>query len=580
MEGTMAQRTVAEELVGQLAKAGVQRIYGIVGDSLNPITDAIRRSGKLQWIHVRHEESAAFAAGAEAQLSGRLVACAGSCGPGHLHLINGLYDAHRSRAPVIAVAAHILSSEIGTNYLQETHPDLLFRECSHYCELVSNPAQMPRLLQIAMQNAVSKGGVGMVVIPGDVAAMKMPSDVYSHGVVLDRPVIRPVDSKVAELANLLNAAKKVTLFCGVGCAHAHEEVLKLAETLKAPVAYTFRGKAFVECDNPYQVGMTGLLGGQAAYDAMHGCDLLLLLGTDFPWVAFMPTRPQIAQVDIRAENLGRRSRLDLGLWGDTKETITALLPQLAPKRDRSHLDAALRRFEETRKKFNTYVKHVGTDRPIHPEYVAAVLNELACADAIFAVDTGMTTVWGARYVRATKDRRILSSFSHASMANALPQAIGAQLLHPGRQVIAMCGDGGFTMLMGDVLTLLEYDLPIKIILFNNSAFDMVKLEMIVAGYPDWKTDLKNPNFAKLAEAIGMMGIRVEDPADVRPSLERVLAHPGPALVDVVTNPNALSLPPHITRKEMKGFALGMSKLFVTGRRDEVVEMIESNIRLV
>ncbi len=382
-------RTIAEDLVDALTKAGVQRIYGIVGDSLNPVTDAIRRSGKIQWVHVRHEETAAFAAGAEAQLTGQLAVCAGSCGPGNLHLINGLFDAHRSMAPVLAIAAHIPSSEIGTGYFQETHPDQLFRECSHYCELVSNPRQMPRVLQTAMQHAVSKRGVSVIVLSGDVAAMEVPSDTLTHGLVTAQPMVRPADADLGRLADLLNKGRRVTLFCGSGCAGAHAEVVALAEKLKAPVGYAFRGKEWVEYDNPCAVGMTGLLGWGAAYKAMHECDVLLLLGTDFPYESFMPTNLQIAQIDLRAERLGRRSKLDLGLCGDVRDTIQALLPLVQPKSDRSFLDAMLEQHKVALRKLRTYVDRVTTRRPIHPEYVAATLDELAAQDAVFTMDTGM-----------------------------------------------------------------------------------------------------------------------------------------------------------------------------------------------
>jgi pyruvate dehydrogenase (quinone) len=576
----MNQRTIAEELVEQLADAGVKRIYGIVGDSLSPITDAVRRSDRIGWIHTRHEETAAFAAGAEAQLSGQLAACAGSCGPGHVHLINGLFDAHRSMAPVLAIAAHIPSGEIGTSYFQETHPDRLFAECSHFSELISNPGQMPRTLQIALQNAISKQGVAVVAVSGDVAARPMPDGALSHPPIKEPLVTRPSAASLEALAKLLNDARRVTLFCGSGCAGAHDELLALAETLKAPIAYALRGKHFVEYDNPYEIGMTGLIGDRAAYHAMHECDVLLLLGTDFPYEAFMPTQPKIAQVDIRADHLGRRSRLDLGLLGDVRETLSALLPLLQRKDDRGHLDGALREFAEVRRKFNVYADHVGKRRPIHPEHVAATLNKLASDRAIFTVDTGMCTVWAARYLDATRERRIIGSFNHGSMANALPQAIGAQLIYPDRQVIALCGDGGFAMLMGDVLTLLQYELPIKLLIFNNHALGMVKLEQEVLGYPSFQTDLKNPDFAKMAEAIGIFGVRIEDPAEVGSGLERALRHPGAALIDVVTDPNALSLPPHVDYKQVKGMALATGKLLLSGRIEEVVDTLEANVRLV
>ncbi|HWO37224.1 MAG TPA: ubiquinone-dependent pyruvate dehydrogenase [Candidatus Acidoferrum sp.] len=573
----MAHR-IADELVRRLVEVGVERIYGVVGDSLNPVTDALRLNGKLQWIHVRNEESGAFAAGAEAQLSGKLAACAGSCGPGNLHLINGLFDAHRSNAPVLAIASHIPTSEIGTGYFQETHPEILFKECSHYCELISNPKQFERVLHIAMQSAVGKGGVSVIVLPGDVAGMELPADGSSRSLVSRRPAGRPAEKELAGLAELINTSKKVVLFCGIGCADSHAEVISLAETLKSPVGHSYRGKPFVEYENPFDVGMSGLLGFGAAYEAMHECDLLLLLGTDFPYSKFLPTKPKIAQVDVRVENLGRRSKLDLGLWGDVGETIRALLPMVETKTDRSFLDGMLGKTKEARRRLNVYVDHAGKRTPIHPEPVASALSEIAEHDAIFTADTGMCNVWSSRYIRATQERRLIGSFTHGSMANALPQAIGAQCCYPDRQVIAMCGDGGLAMLMGDLLTLTQHDLPIKIVVFNNSALGMVKLEMEVAGLPDYQTDLKNPNFAKLAEAIGIMGVRIENRADVSTGLKKALQHSGPALIDVVTDPNAVSLPSHIAPEMVVGFGLAMGKLVLSGHIDEVVDTIETNIR--
>jgi pyruvate dehydrogenase (quinone) len=570
---------VADELVTRLEEAGVERIYGVVGDSLNPVTDAIRRGGgKVEFIHVRNEESGAFAAGAEAQLTGKLTACAGSCGPGNLHLINGLFDCHRSNAPVLAIASHIPTRQIGTGFFQETHPEILFKECSHYCELVSNPEQMPRVLHLAMQSAVGKGGVGVVVLPGDVAGMHMPSDDLPRSILTARPAVRPCEQDLARLADVLNGAGRVVLFCGFGCAEAHDEVVALADRLKAPVGYAYRGKPYVAYDNPFAVGMTGMLGYGAAYEAMHACDVLVLLGTNFPYDDFLPTRPKIVQLDLRVEQLGRRSKLDLGLCGDVGETIRALLPMLGARTDRSFLDAMVERYRTALHKLNVYVDHVGKRRPMHPEPVAAALNELAADDAIFTADTGMCNVWSARYIEPTRDRRLIGSFMHGSMANALPQAIGAQLAFPGRQVISMSGDGGLAMLLGDLLTITQYDLPIKILVFDNSALGMVKLEMEVAGLPDFLTDLKNPNFAKLAEAIGIMGVRIEDPDDVSSGIRRALEHPGPALIDVVTDPNAISKPPHIAADQVRGFGVAMMKLVLSGHVDEVVDTIEGNIR--
>jgi len=575
----MAKRTAADQFVEILLAAGVRRIYGVVGDSLNPVVDAVRHHDGIEWIHMRHEEAGAFAAGAEAQLTGRLVACAGSCGPGNLHLVNGLYDAHRSMAPVLALAAQIPSTEIGTGYFQETQPTLTFQECSHYCELVTRPEQLPRVTQIAVQQALGRGGVGVVALPGDVADDEASDAYLEHTYRLDqRPTARPSDAVLDELVGLVNEARRVTLFCGRGVAGAHDEVLALAERLKAPVGHALRGKEWIQYDNPYDVGMSGLLGYGACYEAMHSCDLLVLLGTDFPYVQFMPTKPKVVQVDLRRERLGSRSRLDLGVWGDVKETVRALLPRVDEKPDRAFLEQMLGRHRELVGRMRAYAEEVRGRRPIHPEHVAATLDELADDDAVFTVDTGMCTVWAARLIRATGRRRILGSFVHGSMANALPQAIGAQLPDRGRQVIAMCGDGGFAMLMGDFLTLLQYDLPVKVVIFDNGSLGMVALEMLVAGYRPYQTALKNPDFAAVARAAGVTGIRIEDPGDVGDGLREALETDGPVLVDVLTDPNALSMPPKITGEQVKGFALAMSRLVLSGDADEVVNMARSNLR--
>jgi pyruvate dehydrogenase (quinone) len=569
---------VADELIRRLAEAGVERIYGVVGDSLNPVTDALRLNNKVKWIHVRHEEAGAYAAGAEAQLTGKLAACGGSCGPGSVHLINGLYDAHRSNAPVLAIASHIPTSEIGTAYFQETHPEILFKECSHYCEMISNPKQFERVLHIAMQNALGKGGVSVIVLPGDVGGADMPAEGTPRSLVGRRPTVRPSEKDLARLADLINSSKKVALFCGIGCENAHDEVVALAEKVKAPVAHTYRGKPFVEYDNPYDMGMTGLIGFGMAYEAIHECDLLLLVGTDFPYDKFLPTKCKVAQIDIRVDHLGRRSRLDLGIWGDVRETLQALMPMLSAKSDREYLDTTVRKHKEKLRKMNVYVDHVGKRTPMHPEPVAATLSEFAAPDAIFTADTGMCNVWSARHIKATKDRRIIGSFNHGSMANALPQAIGAQCAYPGRQVIAFCGDGGFAMTMGDILTITQYNLPIKLVVFDNSALGMVKLEMETAGMPDFQTDLKNPNFAKMAEAIGIMGVRIENPADLSSGIKKALEASGPALIDVVTDANALSIPSHADRSQAVGFALAMGNMVLSGNIEEVVATIEGNIR--
>jgi len=569
--------TVAEHLVEALVSAGVRRIYGVVGDSLNSIVDAVHHNKKIEWIHVRHEEAGAFAASAEAQLTGTLAVCAGSCGPGNLHLINGLYDAHKSLAPVLAIAAQIPSNEIGTDYFQETHPEQLFQECSHFCQLVATEKQMPRLLQIAMQTAMSRGGVSVLVLPGDVAAAKMSSKDLEHRIFAMRPAIQPCPQDVRRLAELLNDADRVTIFGGAGCAGANREVVRLAEQLKAPIAYSFRGKEFLEHDNPYAAGMTGLLGTESGHYSLERADLVLLLGTDFPYTAWYPKKPKIVQLDVRAEHLGRRSKLDLGLMGDVRSTLEALMPLLKPKKSEKHLKACLDKHQETRKSLERREEMDRKDIALAPEHVTSVLSDVAADDAIFTVDTGMSCVWAARHLRMTSGRRLIGSLNHGSMANAMPQAIGAQMAFPKRQVISMSGDGGFTMLMGDLLTLAQYELPVKLVIYNNSTLGMVKLEMRVAGYEDFGVDVPKTNFAKVAEAVGIRGFRVESSGDLKSSLRGALAHKGPAVVDVVTNPNALALPPKIDSKEVAGYGLYFAKQTLHGRLFESIEELKGNL---
>jgi pyruvate dehydrogenase (quinone) len=575
----MARQTIGEQFIDILARAGVERVYGVVGDSLNPVTDAIRRTPGIEWVPVRHEEAAAFAAGAEAQITGRLTACAGTSGPGHVHLINGLYDAHRSMAPVVALAAHIPSSEIGTGYFQETHPDRLFAECSHYSELVSNAEQMPRVLQTAIQHAVGRSGVSVVSLPGDVAARDAPQRATQLALVTRRPVIRPADEEIAALARMVDDAQRVTLFCGIGTAGAHDEVMALAERVKAPVGHALRGKDWIQYDNPFDVGMSGLLGYGAAYDAMHEADLLLMLGTDFPYPEFLPDDVPIAQVDVCPEHLGRRCKLDLAVWGDARETLRALIPLVREKTDRRFLDRMLKKHADTLERVvAASTRDVERHTPIHPEYVASILDEEAAEDTIFTVDTGMCNVWAARYLTPNGRRRVIGSFSHGSMANALPQAIGAQMADRGRQVVAMCGDGGFSMLMGDFLSLVHHDLPVKVVVFNNSALALVQVEMMVDGMPPYGTEYPDTDYASIARAAGARGIRVEDPKNVRDALREAFRHDGPALVDVVTDPNVLPVPPRVTREQLAGFALSAGKMVLSGGVGRMIQMARSNLR--
>jgi pyruvate dehydrogenase (quinone) len=571
----MAQR-VADQLVQTLAAAGVERIWGIVGDSLNGFTEALRTSS-IRWMHVRHEEVAAFAAGAEADMTGKLAVCAGSCGPGNLHLINGLFDCHRNRVPVLAIAAQIPSPEIGSNYFQETHPSILFRECSHYCELISQPAQMPRVLEIAMRTAIDKRGVAVIVLPGDVGLRAADHEHTARWAEVHAPVVLPTASEIGKLAKLLNGVERVTLLCGAGCANAREQVLKLAATLKAPIVHTLRGKEYIEHDNPHDVGMTGLIGFSSGYHAMLDCDMLLMLGTDFPYRQFYPTRAKIAQIDIRGENLGRRARLDLGLVGDVGGTVAALLPKLTKKTDGTFLGKAQAHYRNARKALDELAVGKRGRKPIHPQYLAKVIDEVAAEDAVFTCDVGETTVWAARYLHLNGRRRLIGSMLHGSMANALPQALGVQAAFPGRQVVSMSGDGGFTMLMGDLLSLRQIGLPVKIVIFNNGVLGFVDMEMKAAGFLNVGTDLDNPDFAKVAQAAGIPGFRVEDPADIKPALQKAFAHKGPALVDVVTAKMELVMPPKIEAEHALGFSLYAAKAILNGRGTDLVELARTSL---
>ena len=570
--------TVAELVVETLALAGVERVYGVAGDSLNGITDSIRKKGDaIRWIPARHEETAAFAAGAEAHLTGRVAVCAGSCGPGNLHLINGLYDAHRSRVPVLAIAAHIPSREIGSGYFQETHPEHLFRECSHYCELVSHPEQMPRILEIAIRTAVSRRGVAVVVLPGDIALQPATASEPRVKFATATPTVRPSDDALDRLADLLNGARKITILGGAGCASAHNELIEVARKLQAPIVHAMRGKEFIEYDNPFDVGMTGLLGFASGYYAMMECETLLMLGTDFPYQQFYPEKATIIQIDIRGEQIGRRTRVDLGLIGDVKTTLMALLPRLNRKQDGKHLGDSLRHYRTARQGLDDLASGEPGRKPIHPQYVAKVLDEVAADDAIFSCDVGTPTIWAARYLRMNGKRRLLGSFAHGSMANALPQAIGAQLSHPNRQVITLSGDGGLAMLLGDLLSLRQLELPVKLVVFKNDSLGFVELEMKAAGFLDFATDLHNPDFAKMAEAAGLLGLTAEAPDQVRPMLVEALKHDGPALVEVLVNRQELALPPSIEVGQMIGFSLYMIKAVLNGRGDEIIDLAKSSL---
>ena len=568
---------VAEVLVQTLIEAGVKRIYGVAGDSLNGLTETIRKSKQMEWLHVRHEEVAAFAAGAEAHLTNELAVCAGSCGPGNLHLINGLFDCHRNRVPVLAIAAQIPSHEIGSGYFQETHPEHLFKDCSDYCELVSQPEQMPRILTIAMRTAITKRGVAVVVLPGDVALRDCPAEAITLGISASTSVVRPSDGDLQRAATFLNASGRITILAGAGCKEAHDELIAVAERLKAPVVHAMRGKEFIEYDNPYDVGMTGLLGFSSGYHAMMNCEALLMLGTDFPYQQFYPKNARIIQVDIRGEQIGRRTKIDLGLVGTVKDTVQALLPLLKETYDTSHLDECVDHYKKARQGLDDLAVGEPESTPIHPQYVAKRVDELASEDAIFTCDVGTPTIWAARYLQMNGKRRLLGSLIHGSMANALPQAIGAQAANPGRQIISLSGDGGLAMLLGDLLTLKQLNLPVKVVVFNNSSLGFVELEMKAAGLVDYGTDLVNPNFAQVAAAADILGIRVEKPEELRPALEVAFAHSGPALVEVIVYRQELSMPPTISADQALGFSLYLLRAVMNGRGDEVIDLAKTNL---
>jgi pyruvate dehydrogenase (quinone) len=574
----MMATTVAEQMVATLKASGVRRVYGIPGDSLNGFTDALRRDGGIDWEHVRHEEAAGFAAAAEAALTGELAVCAGSCGPGNLHLINGLFDANHSRVPVLAIAAHIPRDEIGLGYFQETHPEKLFTECSVYCEMVSVPDQLPRLLEVAMRAALERGGVAVLVVPGEVFLADATSGGDPVQVRQARAVVRPDEESLAAAAQVLNAASRVTILAGAGCAGAHDELLRLAGELKAPVVHAFRGKDFIEYDNPYDVGMTGLIGFGSGYRAMEHCDALVMLGTDFPYRQFLPAGVPVIQVDVRGEQIGKRVPVRVPLVGTVKDTIEALLPLISPKTDTAHLDRMTKHYQRARGRLDDLAKPGRDDAPLHPQYVVATLDKLSAPDAIFTVDVGTPCIWGSRYLRMNGTRRLIGSFNHGSMANGLSQAVGAQASHPGRQVIALCGDGGLAMLLGELVTLRQLHLPVKVVVLNNGALAFVELEMKAAGIVTFGTDLDNPDFAAIANGAGLHGAHVGKASELEGALRAAFAHDGPALVDVRTARQELSLPPKLTYGEIKGFTLYATRTILSGEGSQLVELTKTNLR--
>lgn len=568
----------ATVLIGALERQGVRRIYGVVGDSLNPIVDAVRDSS-IEWVHVRNEEAAAFAAGAESLVTGGLAVCAGSCGPGNTHLIQGLYDAHRNGAKVLALASHIPSRQIGSRFFQETHPQQIFQECSGYCEMVNSGDQGAVITHHAIQATMSGKGVSVLVIPGDIAAEEVEDTRIIDSVIASgRPISYPDQREAAALVQAVNEASSVTLFVGAGVKDAREQVLALAEKVKAPIGHAFGGKHYIQYDNPFDVGMSGLLGYGACHEASHEADLLILIGTDFPYNDFLPSK-NVAQIDIDGSHIGRRTTITYPVVGDAGAVIENILPHVEEKRDRSFLDKMLKKHAKALEDVvAAYTKNVEKHTPIHPEYAASLIDELAAEDAIFTVDTGMCNVWAARYLTPNGRRVDMGSYRHGTMANALPQAIGAQAADRGRQVVTFSGDGGLSMLMGELITVKQHDLPIKMFVFNNSSLGMVKLEMLVQGMPEYETDHDQVDYAQIARGVGIKAIRIEDPAQLRAGIQEALAYDGPVLVDMVTDPNALSIPPSITWEMLMGFSKAATRTVFGGGVGQMLTLARSNLR--
>jgi pyruvate dehydrogenase (quinone) len=575
-------RKVADVLWEMLVDAGVKRCYGIVGDALNPTIDALRRNGKVEFIHVRNEEYGVFAAVAEAYMTGNLVAVCGTAGPGVTHLFNGLMDARKEGAPVIAIAGDVESGIIDTSALEELNPYKFFDTASLYTARLVNPEQARAVFNTAIRTALLEKGPTVLSIPGDVAAAEATT--HSTRITIPAsPVLRPSDDDLQQLVTMIDEANTVTIFGGDGCREGRDEVIELARRLKAPVGYAFRGKQWLEHDNPNAVGMTGLIGYGGAYGAINEAELLLMLGTDFPFSEFLPgDRTKKVQIDKNPKHIGRRTAVDLGLVGDIKTTVTALLGSVRDKTDRHFLDKHLAHTKSFHELLQHYVEKGPGIKPIRPEYLAATLSDLASEDAMFFADTGTACIWMARHIRGGRDRRLFGSFSWASMANAAPNAFGAQLAYPGRQTIALCGDGGFTMLaLGDLVTQVQRKMPVVQVILNNDALDFVNIEMQEGGMIPYGVDFKSPNFAKIAEAMGAKGIRIEEPGDVREGLAEALAYKaGPVVVDVVVDPYALSMPSHVPLHTAKGYTLSLAKQVLSGRMDSVITTIERNIHLI
>lgn len=566
-------KAVAEIIVETLVQAGAKRCWGIVGDTINHFTDAVRRSD-LHWMHVRHEEAGALAAGGEAYMTGELAVCAGTCGPGSLHFVNGIFESHRNGAPVILIASDVARAEVGLNFPQAIDQRRIYEQCSVFCEYVSHPSQARRITTLAAQAALTKGGVAVVIVNGDMFVENASED-FAWTVHRPNPIVRPSNDELDTLAAALEDAKSVTIYAGIGARAAHHQIVALAERLKAPVVHSSRAKEFIEPKNPYNVGMTGILGNRAGADAVDSADIMLCLGSDFAWTQYYPQGKHVIQIDHDATHIGRRSPVRLGLVGDIAETIDALLPRLADSQDETHLRKALSRWKTDQEIYENDTVERDHDL-IHPQFVTRMLDRLAKHDAFFTADGGSPMVWLLRHLTANGERRFLTSLLHGTMANAYPQAMGISAAYPDRQVIALCGDGGMTMLMGDLLTLVQEELPIKLLVFNNGALGFVEMEQRVEGLLDAFTDLKNPDFSKLAQVCGMKGWRVENSSALENAMQEWLAADGPALLDVTVSRMELVMPPKIQASQVASTALFSIKAILDGRAKEVVALLRNN----
>ena len=569
----MAAKKVADIVVETLHAAGVRNCYGIVGDTLNYVTDAIHRSD-IDWVHVRHEEVAAFAAGAESLISGRLTACAGSCGPGGLHFINGIFEAQRNGAPLVLIASQVVTSELGMDFPQEVDFKAVYGHCTVFCEQVYTPQQARRVTMMAAQTALNEGGVAVIILPSDISSMEVKGDrpFTAHQ---PRPVLRPNDDELAQIAELLAKGKKIAIYAGYGCEGAHDDLVELASRLKAPIAHTSRAKDFVEYDNPYNMGMTGVFGVESGYHALMNCDTLLLLGADFAWQQFYPAKAKVIQVDRKGAHLGRRHPIDLGVVGDIAATLQALLPLIPERSEHEYLEECLKVRQKTLKTLAHDQRHTDGEL-IHPQYLTHLLDKHASADALFTADGGSPMVWLLRHINVNGQRRTLTSLRHGTMANAMPQALGLQKAYPQRQVISLSGDGGLAMLLGDLLTAVQEKLPIKVVVYNNASLNFVQIEQKVEGLLDNYTELLNPDFSQLAQVIGFHGQQVTEGAELEQAVAAFLAYPGPALLDVKVNPEELVMPPKVEFSQVSNMALYSAKAVLSGRGSDVAHLLVDN----